>query len=764
MPQYDSSLIQGNYVPPLKRRIEDWKSRLIDLSRRNNLLYFKPSKRGNLSVSSPNMEKIFNRLVLRKRKLAFWYPPESETPQGQPQTNTTLPFLTGKDQSAANQLVCEGFGRTDLEKVLKNLHRRSLLDYRERGVRILHASFGMLVWKEKETSEEVRSPLVLVPIELARASFRDPFHISVPPIEEEVVLNPALQVKLKTDFKIELPPLPEYWEYSSLTDYFSAVTQIATKLGWRVETTVEIGLFSFHKLVIYNDLDTNAELIKQHPIVRAIAGLNDIQLVTGSLPEEKDVDAIQPPEKTYQVLDADSSQRVSIEYALRGQSFVMQGPPGTGKSQTIANIIAECVAHGKSVLFVSDKMAALEVVYKRLREVGLSPFCLELHSSKANKREVVAELKRCLDEQLVPRKLPSEHEFEKMTELRDSLNNYVIALHQKQPLLQKSAYETLGELSSLECVPFVATELPHPGSLTPQAMRALEDLMFRLKNVWQVMEDPDFPWRGYRGKNYNLEIRSEVSTVLGDLISAIDALRLESGKFANQLGLSAPPTFDQVKWLIEIGNLLMESPKPEARWVMHPDLDQLISEAKAHLATSEWCKATRSRLLERYNPSFFSLALTRSADFEEALSTINKLILHSNVEESELLIKRERLLEFVKNTQALSEKWNKTARQLAQMLGLSTENLTPEGVSQLSRIALLCFSEDKPEAQWLDPAYFQQVEEMFPKIKKDYQERIALQLKLEKTYNNGIFEIDLDEFIRRYNVLYKSFLRWFRRF
>jgi hypothetical protein len=762
MPQNDFPLIREKYVSPTTRRIEDWKSRLIDLSRRNNLLYFKPSKRANLAVSRPNMETIFNRLVLRKRKLEFWYPPEeAEGFQGQLQP-ANLSFLSEKSRPAANQLVCEGISRTDLEKILKNLHRRSLLDYRERGVRILHAAFGMLVWKEKETAEEVRSPLVLVPIELVRKSFREPFFISVPPIEEEVVLNPALQVKLKADFKIELPPLPEYLEYQSLTDYFGAVTKIANELGWKVEATVEIGLFSFYKLVIYNDLDTNMGVIKRHPIIRAIAGIEDMPLTTGSLPEEKDVDKIQPPEKTFQVLDADSSQRVSIEYALRGQSFVMQGPPGTGKSQTIANIIAECIAHGKSVLFVSDKMAALEVVYKRLREVGLSSFCLELHSSKANKKEVVAELKRCLDEQLVPRKLPSAHEFEKMAELRENLNNYVVSLHQKRPTLQKSAYEILGELSSLECIPFVAVELPNPGSLTPQKMRELEDLMQRLKNVWQVMEEADFPWRGYRGNSYNIEVHSELSTVLGNLISTLDSLRLESGKFANQLGLKTPSTFDQVKWLIGIGFLLLESPKPEASWVMHPSLDQLISEAETLLAASEWCKATRSRLLERYNPSLFSLAPTRSAEFEKTLLTITKLLLHSGIEESELLKKREKLLDFAKQTQVLSEKWNEKSQQLAPMLGLSTENLTPDRVRQLSHIALLCFSEDKPESQWLEPSYFQRVEETFSKAKKDYEEHKSLKLELEKTYTDEIFKIDLNEFIRRYNDLYKSFIRWFR--
>jgi hypothetical protein len=756
---------QENYGSPMTRRIEDWKSRLIDLSKRNNLLYFKPRKRGNLSVSSPSMESIFNRLVLRKRSFAFWYPPPEEpaVPTSQSQNNINFSFPTGKAGPTSKQLVCGEISRADLEKVLKNLQRRSLLDYRERGVRILHAAFGMLVWKEKDTGEEVRSPLVLVPIELARKSFREPFAISVPPIEEEAVLNPALQVKLKKDFKVDLPPLPEYWESQSLLNYLSLVTQVADKLGWRVESTVEIGLFSFYKLVIYKDLDTNAGVITQHPIIRKIAGIKDEeQLETVSLPEEKDVDDIQPPEKTFQVLDADSSQRVSIEYALRGQSFVMQGPPGTGKSQTIANIIAECIAHGKSVLFVSDKMAALEVVYKRLREVGLSSFCLELHSSKANKREVVAELKRSLDEHLVPRKLPPAHDFEKMTLLRDSLNKYVVSLHQKSLNLQKSAYEVLGELSALESVPFVAVELPSVGSLTPQQMHELDNLMSRLKSVWQVMEDPDFAWRGYRGNEYDLEVRAEVSTVLAELISTIETLKLEAANFANPLGLDTPPTLERVKWLIEIGNLLLESPKPEASWVMYPNLDRLIGEAEAYLATFDWCNATRSRLLERYSETLFSLALTRSAELEDALAEIDKLLLNSGIEESGLLEKREKLLDFVKHTQVLYAKWSEKSWQLAQALGLPTGNLTPDRVKQLSRLALLCFSEDKPDPRWLDPATFQRLKEEFPQIKKDYQEHQALKLKLEKTYTREFFKTDLDEFIRRYNDLYKSSLRWFR--
>ncbi|MEM3880418.1 MAG: DUF3320 domain-containing protein [Candidatus Bathyarchaeia archaeon] len=753
--------IREKYVSPMSRRIEDWKYRLIDLSRRNNLLYFTPSKRGNLFISRPNMEIIFNRLVLRKRKMEFWYPPEEEHFQ-QPLQFGNGSLSSEKSKPAANHLVCNGINRTDLERILKNLYRRSLLDYRERGIRLLHISFGMLVWKEKETSEEVRSPLILVPIELKRESFRSPFFISVPPVEEEVILNPALQVNLKAVFKIELPPLPEYLEYQSLTEYFSAVMKLAAEHGWRVEDTVTIGLFSFHKIVVYNDLDANEAIIKRHPLIRAIAGVEKIPFTQNSLPTEKDVDTVQLPEKTFQVLDADSSQRVAIEYALRGQSFVIQGPPGTGKSQTIANIIAEGIAHGKSVLFVSDKMAALEVVYKRLREVGLSSFCLELHSSKANKQEVVAELKRCLDEQLVPCKLPAEHEFKRFAELRESLNSYVVSLHQKRAPLQKSAYEVLGELSRLEHVPFVKVEFPNVESLTPQKLHEIEHLMHRLKHVWQVVEDPDFPWRGYRENNYNVEIRSELSTFLNNLISAIEALRVESEKFANQLGLKAPITFDEIKWLIEISNLLLESPKPEASWVLHPNLDQLISEAETYSSMAAWCKATRNRLLEHYNPDLFNLPINRSEELEEALLAINNLLLHSNIEESALLKKLEKLLDFAKQTITLSEKWKEKAQQLALLFGLPAENLTLAQIRQLSRIALLCFAENKPEALWLDPSHFQQVQDAFPKIKKTYEEYNALKLKLEQTYTEEIFKINLDGLIKRYSESYRSFLRWLR--
>ncbi len=775
----DVAMTQTFASQPMKR-VEDWKSRLIDLSRRNNLLYFHKGKRGSLPLTQPDMQAAFNALVLKKKRLEFWLPPEEaekpetqEKPKGKAKTaktakanvkasvkeNPAMPEEPSRPK--ANQLVCGKMARAELERNLKSLQWRSLLDYRERGVRILHAAFGTLNWVDLETKEQVQSPLILVPLELTRETIRQPYSIGLPPVEEEEVLNPALQVKLKNDYKIDLPPLPEEWENLSLQNYFDMVNQAVAELGWKVEPSFDLGLFSFQKLVIYKDLEANAPLVTQHPIIRAIAGIKEDSLILDGLPEEKDVDKIEPPDKTYQVLDADSSQRVSIEYALRGQSFVMKGPPGTGKSQTIANIIAECIANGKSVLFVSDKMAALEVVYKRLSEVGLAHFCLELHSSKANKQQVVAELKRSLDENLVPRKLPSAHEFEKMTSYREALNGYVAALHEKRPYLQRSAYEVLSLISSLERVPFVPVGLTDLGTLTPQKMHELEALVSQLSKVWQVIEEPDFPWLGYRADAYNLELRSEVLTSLEGINETLRDLQFETEAFSSKLGVFPPETFARIKWLLEVSKFLTESPKPESYWLTNPDIEKLYAEAKNHAEESIWIKNTRASLMERYQPAIFNLVLNRSEQIKQQLKALSKLFPAVGLEEGEFLPQREKLLAFVKNTEVAARKWRETSQALAPMLGLDSDGLTIKHMKDLSRMTLLCFAQDKPEPQWFDAKYFEQVEEILAETKRLYQDYSLLKSRLDGTYTDGLYQLDLDGLIARYSEYSQSSLNLF---
>ena len=768
------------------KRVEDWKARLIDLSKRNTLLYLRKGKRGTLNVTQPESQKIFDTLVIKKGRLEFYLPPEDKkqikapkaetkpkkgktkekeaTPEAKVAKEPTKPAIVEEEQPkkpTANQLVCGNLTRQELESNIKGLERRALLDYRERGVRILYAAFGILNWVDAETKEAVASPLILVPLELGKETIRSPYSITLPPVEDEAVLNPALQAKLKNDFKIDLPPLPEEWEEAKLSDYYAQVEAAVAELKWKTESTTNLGLFSFQKLVIYKDLEANAAIVTQHPIVRAIAGIKEDGLLLTGLPDEKDVDKIELPAKTYQVLDADSSQRLSIEYALRGQSFVMKGPPGTGKSQTIANIVAECIANGKSVLFVSDKMAALEVVYKRLSEVGLAHFCLEMHSSKANKQQVVAELKRSLDENLVPRKLPSAHEFDRLTEYRDNLNGYVAAIHSKRPYLQHSAYDVLSIIASLERVPFVPVGLPDIGTLTPQKMRELEELVSQLSKVWQVVEDPDFPWTGYHADKYNLEIRSELLTTLEGINETLRNLEYEAEDFSAKIGVFPPESFAKIEWLLGVSDMLKASPMPEQFWMTNQALDKLLAEAKAYLETCLWIKQTRLSLLARYNPTIFELPLSRSAELSQSIATLGKVSAIPNLSAGEFFAKRDKLCAFTKATQLATRKWADISRQLAPLLGLDNSDLSINQVKQLSRMALLCFSEDKPEPQWFDANYLAQVQETIDKARQIYQEHSLLKSRLDQTYTDEFYTLDLDTLIANYSGPYQNGIKLF---
>ena len=677
--------------------VEDWKNKLIDLSRRNNLLYFRQTKRGTLPISYPDIESIFDRLVLKSKTFEFYLPPEEEDNEEKNEIKISSQQPTVPFQH--NQLVSDNYPRKELEKTLKNLRTRSQSDYIERGVRILHASFGMLVWKEKGNAEEIYSPLLLVPIELGRESINDPYTVKVPSVEEEIILNPALQAKLKKDFDITLPPLPEDWENHGLNGYFDTLHEFFKRSGWKVEQAVEIGLFSFHKLVIYKDLSENFNILSLHKLIQAIAGIKDLQLVLDALPEEKEVDKIEKPQQTYQVLDADSSQRTSIEYALRGQSFVMQGPPGTGKSQTIANIIAECIARGKTVLFVSDKMAALDVVHKRLNQVKLSSFCLELHSSKANKREVVNELKRCLEQQEHARNLPSNLDFEKMQSMRENLNNYVISLHETRTGLERSVYQVLGSLSKLETIPFVPIELSDVASITPKRLSYLEGLVTQLKNVWQVAEEQNFPWKGYKGTVYNLQIRMELIALLDGLLRTMDKLNKEAFKISAELGLDEPTTIDRVRWLVSITQLLSDTLKPEKDWMVKSDLDSLINESENNKKFFEWRSTKRSYLSDKYADSLYNLSIYTSSTLTNQLNDLKSLIKLQRPEEEDLLSKRQEIIDFLSFTSDCSEIWLSDFNELALNFGFPTDGINIDQVKRLAQIAIECFSQDKPETR-----------------------------------------------------------------
>jgi hypothetical protein len=220
-----------------------------------------------LKIIVPDVETIFQCIYVEEDSWHFWLPPKSEadtqveTSEWPEFINDTLFDVTEAESTEPdeNELVCEGIGRKQLERILKTIFRRARTDYQERGIITLHLTFGMLRWKEHEEGDFDSTPLVLCPVKLTKETASEPYILSW--AEEDIVVNPALITKLQQSFNIELPAPPENWENRSLTDYLLEVAEIVRGLGWEVQHDVYLGFFTFHKLAMYKDLVTNAERI-----------------------------------------------------------------------------------------------------------------------------------------------------------------------------------------------------------------------------------------------------------------------------------------------------------------------------------------------------------------------------------------------------------------------------------------------------------------------------------------------------------------------
>jgi hypothetical protein len=209
------------------RRVEDWKLKLIDLSKRNRLVSFRPTRSSNVSFKHPNIDVIFDRLVLKDRSWEIWEPLDENS-------------SNKKRAPKRTQLTPHVLDASHLRRILSNLSRRSVSEYRERGIRILYVTFGMLNWTEAGTNQRLKSPIVLTPVELTRETSRSLYRIKVPAVEEEAILNPALRLKLSYDYQIELPALPDF-EEEPLSKYLKRLEEIIDEIGWEIEQSVQMG-------------------------------------------------------------------------------------------------------------------------------------------------------------------------------------------------------------------------------------------------------------------------------------------------------------------------------------------------------------------------------------------------------------------------------------------------------------------------------------------------------------------------------------------
>ena len=439
---------------------------VLDLSLRNPLLNFRPSKRRGLEVVDELSREIFRILVGSERVMYFLTAPEGQTaPESPDDVPSDIPAellaLLAEPASDPNGTAAR---HTDnklqtaltlarLNLRLRETFRQARLSIEEQGVNILYLALGMLRWFESDNSDiERRAPLVLIPVKLTQSGVRENFKLSW--TKDEIEPNLSLEAKLKQDFNVRLPEMPSEDDLD-VEGYLARVERaVARQPRWSVERNeIHLNFFSFSKLLIYKDLDPASwpeeNRPADHPLVQQLFGSGGFAHEPSEFGEDGHANGDLGEAGLHPVVDADSSQTLAVLDTMNGRNLVIQGPPGTGKSQTITNLIGEALARGKTILFVAEKMAALEVVKRRLDTVHLGDACLELHSHKTNKRAVLDELRRTLALGR-PTALDGTEDRVLLEASRKRLNDYSHAVNTPVAQSALTPHELVGRLAALD--------------------------------------------------------------------------------------------------------------------------------------------------------------------------------------------------------------------------------------------------------------------------------------------------------------------------
>ncbi|MEA4890618.1 MAG: DUF3320 domain-containing protein [Clostridiaceae bacterium] len=441
-------------APPMTRQ-KQWERKLLDLSLRNTLLNFRLTK---------NTVRLFARQLAHLEDLlsngtdfqvlerpADWLDDPRDPRSFENQFNLD-PYEQLLEFEFQQKRLRTPLDAADLLNAMTGLYRSARSSLEENGANTLYLALGFLRWYETDISQQPRyAPLVLIPVDLIRRSVSKGYMIRNR--DEEPQVNITLLELLRQDFGLTisgLDPLPRDENGVDVKAVLNIFRQaVLQRPRWTVLDEAYLGIFSFTQFIMWYDIRNRADdLAKNRVVASLMAGKLSWQ-PKELLPPDLDLDELYDPEQTFLPISADASQLAAIHAAGEGQSFVLHGPPGTGKSQTITNLIANALARGKTVLFVAEKMAALTVVQRRLEAIGLGPFCLELHSNKSRKKDVLEQLRLASE---IARTGPPEgyaRQAGLLHELRGDLSAYVRRLYRTYPfgLNLFEAISRFGELS-----------------------------------------------------------------------------------------------------------------------------------------------------------------------------------------------------------------------------------------------------------------------------------------------------------------------------
>ncbi len=744
-------------------------------SKRNRLVNLSLGRTGAVKLVHPNAERLWSYLVGDGQGMSFPYKcallglssgddgelshepePSLLEPESDPRDpcdRIDLQQCLESPRLQGNHLL------TDLpDKQLKSRLGRMALNAKtsmsEQGVPTLYLTFGLLKWFESPDSRvEIYSPLILFPVELEREDIESPWEVKLQ--DEEMMLNHSLTHLMGQDFAIRFPEPPEPDEEEDSARwrlrYFAAVQNaIRNQKSWEVLDDCTLGTFSFQKIAMWDDLGKNQDQVLEHDICRAVAGDQAVLLrVPEGLPTADELDTATHPTTTYHILDSDSSQHEAIEAAKRGANLVIDGPPGTGKSQTIANLIAEFLAAGKTVLFVSEKAAALEVVKRRLDKKRLGDFCLECHSHKANKKQVIDELGHCLNLSVESYRDQTE-DLERLFESREALNAYVKTLHAPRPPLGLSAFQAHGRLAAIATARNVNCTVPDVAGMTRDRLRRLEDLLDKLADCRDVIRNhATHPWRGIQRTGNTLNLVADIEALFGRLARGLTQIRGAAPLLADfgflAEGMSVPDWLDAV----EVARDIPDFPLIPAEWFEGPTreiaegsirLDEITrTYRQARESLPEFSEDVVHRLdsgdLKRLDPSAFN---GETGLLPHDHTTVRSLRTHLQGIAPEL----ERLAE-------LSQATNEALDRVLFVLNVKPRPLLMRGIGRVQELLGLVGQIAPIRRAWLDAQKRQEIQKVIDRCREEEGRNGEVRLTLIDRLSPRAFDAEYEPLARR---------------
>ncbi|MGD6877246.1 DUF4011 domain-containing protein [Bacillus infantis] len=752
----------------IDKKIEQWKSRLIDLTKRNKLLNFKGTK-STLQIEM-NVDDFFTGL-LKNEKLQVSSYIDLEKRANQLHKKQSKADLKGAFPDEDEETISNNIGKVAqaLEKQLNTIRLMGKSSIDEKGVNTLFLACGFLSWTEIEHSNVLlKSPLVLIPISLSRQSARDPYYIER--FDDDMIVNPVLEQKMKIDFGIDLSDIefPEELDLNSIVQSFSDKLNLQT--NWETSTECYIGLFSFNKLVMYKDFEDYEELVKENPFIKELAGefqdRDKEYLGKDNIPDIKEYDRVARSEESYQILDADSSQQEAIVAAKKGASFVMQGPPGTGKSQTISNIISELLAEKKKVLFVSEKRAALEVVKSRLDDKELGDFCLDLHSHNSNKKAVLDELNKTLNHTLNTQH-NNNQAFKRLDETKKQLNQYVSALHTIVDPLRESPFSVHGKLAKLDSILDVLLDIPDVQSYNQEKLFSVTEKLKRLeKTRFAIVYSGEHMWEGALPKETSYQLETEITVKFKELMIKLNQTFSILSDAVEIIGYEGIKSLNGVDFVLDIGEQILNKPQIPESW--------LTEDGNKHLSQAASALDKYKELFGKYHKVLEKICLNFQKD-----------IIHINYEELEQIIERKHqetvgdfledyndfLNKILDDSVNVQQTLNQIMTSFNVIKGLSKnlnellksdQIISENHISMLSDVYELIKGNPRPTVEWFDLSKKDELREVLRKNKRLFNDYNNLISQVSKEYQVEILNENIKEVLARYQTNYSSGLRFLK--